>query len=103
MNINLNAPSGVAQIEKVALAHVAMRGDAASRAKSLALREFFAHLRDGSVRLEAQRRTARHLARAARRVFVAAARSVHSLHPSRGIAPASENFSPQAGWLCHKK
>src|SRR5438046_9191518 len=50
VNINLNAPGGVTKIEEVALAHVAMRGDAASRAQDLALRESFAHLRDGSTR-----------------------------------------------------
>src|SRR4029077_10014841 len=46
VNINLNAASGIAKIKKVALAHVAMRGDAASRTNGLALRKFFAHLRD---------------------------------------------------------
>src|SRR5438552_15827970 len=52
VNVNLNAPGGITKIEEVALAHVAMRGDATSRAQDLALREFFAHLRDCSVRLE---------------------------------------------------
>src|SRR6266567_996943 len=46
VNVNLNAPGGITKIEEVALAHVAMRGDAASRAQDLALCEFFASQRD---------------------------------------------------------
>src|SRR5437773_10507359 len=52
VNINLNAPGGVTKIDEVALAHVAMRGDAATRAQDLALRDSVAHLRDCSVQLE---------------------------------------------------
>ncbi len=48
VNINLNAASGVAQIQEVALAHVAMGRDAARRAKSLAFSELLAHLRNRS-------------------------------------------------------
>ena len=52
VNINLNPSGGVAQVEKVAFAHVAMRSDAASRAKGLAFFKFFAHLRDRSAWFE---------------------------------------------------
>src|SRR5438552_3252839 len=52
VNIDLNAPGGVAQVEKVAFAHIAVRGDAASHTKYVTLFKFFAHLRDGSARLK---------------------------------------------------
>src|SRR6266849_2610061 len=52
VNINLNPAGGVAQVEKVAFAPIAMGGDAASRAKGLAFFKFFAHLRDRSAWLE---------------------------------------------------
>src|SRR6266404_6388027 len=52
VNINLNAASGVAQIQEVALAHVAMRRDAARRTKSLAFFELLAHLRNRSAYLK---------------------------------------------------
>jgi hypothetical protein len=48
----LNSPSRVTQIEEVAFAHIAVRGDTARRPKILAFFEFFAHLCDGSARLE---------------------------------------------------
>src|SRR5439155_21680303 len=52
VNVNLNAPSRVAKIEKVALAHVAMRGDAAGGTKCVALFEFRPNLRDVAAGLE---------------------------------------------------
>src|SRR5438067_605994 len=52
VNINLNASGGITKIEEVAPAHVAMRGDAASRTQDLALHEFLTYLRDCAVRLE---------------------------------------------------
>ena len=53
VNINLNAAGGVAQVEKMASAHVAMSGDAASGPEGCSLLKFFAHLRDRAARLEA--------------------------------------------------
>ena len=52
VNINLNASGGIAQIEKMALAHVTMGGDTAGGAKGFAFFEFLAHFRNGSARLE---------------------------------------------------
>ena len=52
VNINLNASGGIAQIEKVAFAHVTMGGDTASSAKGFAFFEFLAYFRNGSARLE---------------------------------------------------
>src|SRR5437870_2133271 len=52
IQINLNAASGVAQIQEVALAHVAMGRDAARRTKSLAFFELRAHLRNRSAYLK---------------------------------------------------
>src|SRR5205807_1440945 len=51
-NVNLNAPGRVAKIEKVALAHVAMRGDAAGGTKCVALSESRPNLRDVAAGLE---------------------------------------------------
>jgi hypothetical protein len=48
----LNASGGIAQIEKVALAHVTMGGDTAGSAKGLAFFELFAHLRNRSTYLK---------------------------------------------------
>src|SRR5205809_4846402 len=104
VNINLNAPSGVAKIEEVALAHVPVRGDAASRAQNLALREFFAHLRDCSVRFE---RSAERLdtLRTQRVEFFSAQRDqfilfIHRWHSLPGYRRISIS---QAGCLCHKE
>jgi hypothetical protein len=44
----LNPAGGIAQIHKVALAHIAVSSDTASRAKHGAVGEFFAHLRDSA-------------------------------------------------------
>ena len=44
MNVNLNAPGRVAQIDEMAFAHVAMRGDASGRAQGFAFLKFFADL-----------------------------------------------------------
>ncbi len=52
VNVNLDAAGSVAQIEKVALPHVSVRGDAAGRAEGLAAGKFFAHLGNGSAWLE---------------------------------------------------
>jgi len=46
VNVNLNAAGGVAKIEKMALAHVAMRGDAAGGANHFAFFKFRADLGD---------------------------------------------------------
>src|SRR5207244_9111310 len=48
VDVNLNAPGRIAQVEEMAFAHVAMRGDAPRRAKSLPFLELLAHLRDRS-------------------------------------------------------
>ena len=48
MDIDLNATGGVAQIQEVAFAHVAMRRDAPRRAKRLAFFKLLAHLRNRS-------------------------------------------------------
>ena len=52
VNINLKAARGVAQVQKMTLAHIAMRRDAPRRTKSLAFFELLAHLRNGSVCLK---------------------------------------------------
>ena len=52
VDINLNPPGRVAQVEKVTFAHVAMCGDAASSAERFAFLKLGAHLCDRSVRLE---------------------------------------------------
>src|ERR1700675_1884755 len=52
VNVNLNAPGRVAKIEKVALAHVAMRGDSAGGTKCVALFESRSNLRDVAAGLE---------------------------------------------------
>ncbi len=66
MNVNLNAAGGVAQVEKVAFAHVAMRCDAAGDMTRFTFLKLLAHLRDrtaniktGTERLDAFR--AQHL------------------------------------------
>ena len=104
MNINLNAPGGVTKIEEVALAHVAMRGDAASRAQDLALREFFAHLRDCSVRLE---RNAERLdtLRAQRVEFFSSQRDqfILFIHPWHSLPGYRRISISQAACLCHKE
>src|SRR5437867_9040863 len=46
MKVDLDAPGRVAKIDKVAFAHVAVRGDAASGAKCVALLQFRPDLRD---------------------------------------------------------
>ena len=83
VNVNLNASGRVAQIEKMTFAHVAMRGDAARCAKSLAFLELFAHLRNRAALPQSRRQMARHLSHEARRAFCAAVRLTRFLHPSR--------------------
>ena len=46
VNIDLNSSRRVAQVEEVAFAHVAMRGDTTRRTQRLALLKSIAHLRD---------------------------------------------------------
>src|SRR6266481_505682 len=46
MDVNLNPTGGVMQVEKVAFAHVAMRGDAAGDATLFTFFKLIAHLRD---------------------------------------------------------
>ena len=46
LHINLNPPGCIAQIEKVALPHVAVRGDPPRRAQRRAFGKFFAYLAD---------------------------------------------------------
>src|ERR1700693_4287884 len=46
MNIDLNSPCGVAQVEKVAFAHVAMGGDTTRRTQRIALLKSIAHFHD---------------------------------------------------------
>src|SRR5450631_49189 len=52
MDINLNPPGGVAKIDKVTLAHVAMRGNASRRTQSFAFFEFFPNRRNIAAGLE---------------------------------------------------
>jgi hypothetical protein len=44
MNIDLNAPGNVAQVQEMALAHIAMRRDAARRTNRLPFLKLLAHL-----------------------------------------------------------
>ena len=53
MKVDLNAARGVAQIEEVTFAHVAVRSDAAGCAKGLAFLKLFAYLRNRSGHLKA--------------------------------------------------
>src|SRR6267143_5147495 len=53
MNVDLNPPRCVAQIEEMTFAHIAMRSNAASCAKGLAFFKLFAHLRNRSSYLKA--------------------------------------------------
>src|SRR5436309_9629147 len=46
MKVNLNAARGVAQVQEMAFAHVAMSRDTPRRTKSLAFFELLVHLRD---------------------------------------------------------
>ena len=104
VNINLNAPGGVTKIEEVALAHVAMRSDAASRAQDLALREFFAHLPDCSVRLE--RNAERLDTLSAQRVeFFSSQRDqfILFIHPWHSLPGYRRISISQAACLCHKE
>src|SRR5262249_32760564 len=48
VNVDLNAAGRVAQVEEVAFAHVAMRGDAARCTKRLGFLKLLAHLRNRS-------------------------------------------------------
>ena len=52
MDVSLDTAAGVPQIEKMALAHVAMRGDTPGRAQRFAFFESGAHLRDIAADLE---------------------------------------------------
>src|SRR4030095_16063002 len=74
VNVDLNAPRRVAQIEEMTFSHVAMRGDAAGCAKSLAFLKLFAHLRDRSGYLKA----------AAERLDAFRTKRVQFLAPERG-------------------
>ena len=51
--IDLNATGGVTQVEKVAFAHVAMRGDTAGDMKRFTFFKLLAHLRDRSANIKA--------------------------------------------------
>ena len=53
MNVDLNAPCRVAQIEEMTFAHVTMRGNAAGCAKGLAFLKLFTHLDNRSGYLKA--------------------------------------------------
>src|SRR6266550_2963834 len=53
VNVNLNAAGGVAQVEKVAFAHVAMRCDAAGDMTRFAFFKLLAHLRDRAANIKA--------------------------------------------------
>jgi hypothetical protein len=53
VNVDLNAPRRVAQIEEMTFAHVAMRSNAAGCAKGLAFLKLFAHLRNRAGYLKA--------------------------------------------------
>ena len=59
LHVNLDPPGRVPQIDEVALAHVAMRGDAAGGAQRRAFGEFIAQLADVPVGLGKPRRTGR--------------------------------------------
>ena len=59
VDVNLDAPGQVAQVEEVRLAHVAVRGDAAGGAEHGAFREFLADLGDGAFAYRSARRRAR--------------------------------------------
>ena len=48
----MNASGGVTQVEKVAFAHVAMRGDTASDTKRFTFFKVLTHLRDRSANIE---------------------------------------------------
>ena len=58
VQINLDSPAPVLQIDEMAFAHVAVRGDPARYAKIRALGKFFPHLRDitGSLERRPKRR-----------------------------------------------
>src|SRR5262249_33725587 len=53
VDVNLNVPRGVAQVEKVAFAHVAMRRDAASDTTGFTFFKLLAHLRNRSANIKA--------------------------------------------------
>src|SRR5215510_8133415 len=53
MDVNLNAPCDVTQIEKVAFPHVAVRGDAAGDTKRFTLLKLVPHLRDRAAHFKA--------------------------------------------------
>src|SRR5205809_375248 len=53
LNVNLNAAGGVAQVEKVAFAHVAMRCDAAGDVTCFTFFKLLAHLRDRAANIKA--------------------------------------------------
>ena len=53
MKVNLNPSGRVAKIDKVAFAHVAMRGHSAGCAKRFAFFEFFTHFRNRARSVEA--------------------------------------------------
>src|SRR5881398_398076 len=104
VNVNLNASSGVAKIEEVALPHVAMRSDAASRAQELAIREFFAHLRDCSIRFERSVERFDPL-RAQRVEFFSSQRDqfILFIHPWHSLPGYRRISISQAACLCHKE
>jgi hypothetical protein len=52
VEIDLNAPGGITQVEKVAFAHVAVRGDATGDATRFTFFELLAHLRDRSANIK---------------------------------------------------
>src|SRR5438477_11574396 len=54
MDVNLNAAGGITQVEKMAFAHVPMRGDAAGDVARFAFFELLAHLRDRAANIKAR-------------------------------------------------
>ena len=53
VNVNLNAAGDVTQVEKMAFAHVAMRGDAAGDTTGFTFFKLLAHLRDRAANIKA--------------------------------------------------
>ena len=53
VNVNLNAAGDVTQVEKMAFAHVAMRGDAAGDTTRFTFFKLLAHLRDRAANIKA--------------------------------------------------
>src|SRR5205814_9739482 len=54
MDVNLNAAGGITQVEKMAFAHVPMRGDAAGDVARFAFFGLLAHLRDRAANIKAR-------------------------------------------------